>query len=235
PTGARARRAGDRRDPARDGLGHPRLWRGSPGLRGGPRRAERPRHGAPERRAPRERPARDLQTAPEAREAPVRRRARAGRSGAAEALDADARAVVALSGEVQRSLRARRRAGGALGFGDLIRLARDGLLERPDLQARATEELDVLLVDEFQDTSRVQRDLVLLLCQATAAARRRAPGVLPDPSELRPRGLVVVGDRKQSIYAFRGADVSVYARFAAELAGQAAAEALDLRGVRASA
>src|SRR5690606_16691088 len=32
-----------------------------------------------------------------------------------------------------------------------------------------------------------------------------------------------------------GADVSVYARFAAELAGQAAAEALDLRGVRASA
>ncbi len=59
--------------------------------------------------------------------------------------------------------------------------------------------------------------------------------MLPDPSELRPRGLVVVGDRKQSIYAFRGADVSVYARFAAELAGQAAAEALDLRGVRASA
>lgn len=153
----------------------------------------------------------------------------------AEALDADARAILALVGEVQRALRVRRRARGALGFGDLIRLARDGLLARPDIQARAADELDVLLVDEFQDTSRVQRDLVLLLCQASEAARRRTPGALPDPRELRPRGLVVVGDRKQSIYAFRGADVSVYARFAAELAGQAAADALDLRGVRASA
>jgi ATP-dependent helicase/nuclease subunit A len=50
-----------------------------------------------------------------------------------------------------------------------------------------------------------------------------------------PRGLVVVGDRKQSIYAFRGAEVSVFAQLAAELAGAPAAERLELTGVQTNA
>lgn len=141
------------------------------------------------------------------------------------------RAIAALIGSIQRTLRFRRIHQGTLGFGDLLRLARDALRDRPELAAQAAAELDLLLVDEFQDTSRVQRDLLLLLRERPEARALRQPGEMPTAKALAPRGLVVVGDRKQSIYAFRGADVSVFTEFLAELSGQPAATALDLRGV----
>ncbi|MGC4091427.1 MAG: UvrD-helicase domain-containing protein [Polyangiaceae bacterium] len=149
----------------------------------------------------------------------------------ASSLLTDDRRVRDLLGRIQRETLARRRARNAFGFGDVLRLSRDALRDRPALAVAAGADFDLLLVDEFQDTSRVQRDLVLLLHERPESARRRAPGALPDPSHLRARGLVVVGDRKQSIYAFRGADVSIYARLSAELSGAAAVSALDIRGI----
>src|SRR5262245_64756229 len=56
-----------------------------------------------------------------------------------------------------------------------------------------------VLVDEFQDTSRAQWELVSLLVQAWGEGL----GVATNPS------IFVVGDRKQSIYRFRDADVAV--------------------------
>ncbi len=61
--------------------------------------------------------------------------------------------------------------------------------------------MGALLVDEFQDTSRTQLELFELL---SAGA------------------MVVVGDRKQSIYEFRGADVAGAQAFAARLLAQGA-------------
>jgi len=147
-------------------------------------------------------------------------------------LRAESRAVAELIGTVQRTLRARRKRRGTLGFGDLLRIARDALRDDTELAARAGADIDLLLVDEFQDTSRVQRDLILLLRERPQARAARTPGTLPTPDAIASHGLVVVGDRKQSIYAFRGADVSVFAELVAELAGEPAAQALDLRGVR---
>ena len=152
----------------------------------------------------------------------------------AEQLEQNAAGVTELVGRVQRALIERRSRRGAFGFGDLLRVARDALRDRPELAAQSAAHIDLLLVDEFQDTSRVQRDLVLLLRERPEAARARAPGTLPTTATLSPHGLVVVGDRKQSIYGFRGADVSVFSEFAAELAGQAAASALELTGVSVS-
>ncbi len=153
----------------------------------------------------------------------------------AEQLDADARGANALLARIQSELGARRRSEGTLGFGDILRLARDGLRDHPAIAAIAAANSEVLLVDEFQDTSRVQRDLLLLLRERPSSIAKRRPGVVPSPQDITPRGLVVVGDRKQSIYAFRGAEVSVFAQLAAELAGEEAARQLDLRGVAASA
>jgi ATP-dependent helicase/nuclease subunit A len=153
----------------------------------------------------------------------------------AEQLDADARGASALLARIQRALLERRRAEGTLGFGDVLRLARDGLRDQPNLAKSASQKAEVLLVDEFQDTSRVQRDLLLLLRERPSSIDRRKPGHVPAAQDILPRGLVVVGDRKQSIYAFRGAEVSVFAQLAAELAGAPAAERLELSGVHASA
>ena len=82
----------------------------------------------------------------------------------------------------------------ALDFDDL-ELRTLSLLERPEVIARTSERYRFFLVDEFQDTNAVQR--VLLERLALTKGRR-------------PANLFIVGDRKQSIYGFRGADVDVF-------------------------
>jgi ATP-dependent helicase/nuclease subunit A len=59
-----------------------------------------------------------------------------------------------------------------------------------------------VLVDEFQDTSRAQWDLVAQLVRSWGEGFGASADALP-PS------IFIVGDRKQSIYGFRDADVSV--------------------------
>jgi len=80
-----------------------------------------------------------------------------------------------------------------LDFEDLQLLARD--LLRDDEHVRETEQLRfrAIMVDEFQDTNRLQCDIVDLL--------RDGPGA-PD--------VFFVGDEFQSIYGFRHADVAVF-------------------------
>lgn len=120
--------------------------------------------------------------------------------------------------ETDRRVRRERHAQATLSHSDVLACARDLLLHHPDVAAAAGGEMDALLVDEFQDTSRLQRDLVLLLWESDPT--RRAPGTMPTARDLRTRGLFVVGDRKQSIYGFRGADVAAFNAFAGQLVGQ---------------
>jgi ATP-dependent helicase/nuclease subunit A len=89
----------------------------------------------------------------------------------------------------------------ALDFDDL-ELRTLSLLDRPEVIARTSERYRFFLVDEFQDTNAVQR--VLLERLALAKGRR-------------PANLFIVGDRKQSIYGFRGADVDVFREMTATL------------------
>ncbi|MGQ9925330.1 MAG: UvrD-helicase domain-containing protein [Chloroflexaceae bacterium] len=85
-----------------------------------------------------------------------------------------------------------------LDFDDLERRARDLLESHPHVRARWRAELQAVLVDEFQDTNDDQRAIVYALAGPSA-----------DPDAAEPQ-LFVVGDGKQSIYRFRGADVSVF-------------------------
>ena len=113
-----------------------------------------------------------------------------------------------------------------LDFSDLLLRALD-LLRRMDEFSRSRYRLESryhhVLVDEFQDTSRAQWELVELLIQAWGeGAGLAASGPLP-PS------IFIVGDRKQSIYGFRDADVSLLREAALQI------EALRPgRGVRES-
>ncbi len=55
------------------------------------------------------------------------------------------------------------------------------------------------MVDEFQDTNETQRAIIYALA-----------GLEPPAADGLPAELFVVGEGKQSIYRFRGADVSVF-------------------------
>jgi ATP-dependent helicase/nuclease subunit A len=93
----------------------------------------------------------------------------------------------------------------ALDFDDLEAEALALLETNAAVRARWQAEAAALLVDEFQDTNDRQRRLVrcLNLASALLPARGDAPGV--DGGKL-----FIVGDAKQSIYRFRGADVTVF-------------------------
>jgi ATP-dependent exoDNAse (exonuclease V) beta subunit len=100
----------------------------------------------------------------------------------------------------------------ALDFTSLLVKTRDLLRDLPDFRRQVQERLGVLLVDEFQDTNRLQLELVLLLAEKREDGPRpvRPDESLVDALPLEPAFLCAVGDRKQSIYEFRGADVSVF-------------------------
>ena len=93
---------------------------------------------------------------------------------------------------------------GWLDFDDLIALATD-LLTDPSLSAWVLYRLDGgishVLVDEAQDTSPPQWRLIELLTAEFTAGQG---------SHDEARTLFVVGDKKQSIYSFQGADVTAF-------------------------
>ena len=104
--------------------------------------------------------------------------------------------------EYERELVAR----SVLDFSDVLQRALD-LLRRMDEFAQSRYRLESryhhVLVDEFQDTSRAQWELVSLLIQSWGEGF----GLVHDAPV--PPSVFVVGDRKQSIYGFRDADVAV--------------------------
>ncbi len=122
----------------------------------------------------------------------------------------------------QAEIDAEKRRENVLGFSDVLMAARTICVAHLDARKEIAQGIDTLLVDEVQDTSRLQRDLIVLLRPRDFdTASLTTEGVAR-------RGLFVVGDRKQSIYGFRGADVGVFAELAVGLAGEPAETALRI-------
>ena len=110
-------------------------------------------------------------------------------------------ALLASYGERYAALK---RSASALDFEDLELLARD-LLRREEIGGRYRARFRHVMVDELQDTNRVQLELVDLVAGGGA--------------------LFMVGDAQQSIYGFRNADVELFLERGREL---------EARGARAS-
>jgi len=101
--------------------------------------------------------------------------------------------LIAVHSAAAEAYRAAKRARTALDFADLLTLTVNMLREQPDLRARVAGGIEHLLMDEFQDTNHPQLELARMLAGPGGAK------------------LFVVGDAKQSVYRFRGAEVGVFA------------------------
>ena len=106
----------------------------------------------------------------------------------------------------EREYRATLDAHAVLDFADLLHytLRLLGQMEEfSQSRYRLESRYQHVLLDEFQDTSRPQWDLVALLIQSWGEGMGLSHQGPLEPS------VFIVGDRKQSIYGFRDADVSV--------------------------
>ncbi|HWM64281.1 MAG TPA: UvrD-helicase domain-containing protein [Solirubrobacterales bacterium] len=140
----------------------------------------------------------------EALDAAVAATAEAGEGGEAYRHVAELLELFSLRFDAAKEARA------AIDFEDLQILAAS-LLERSEVGAAYRGRFTHLLVDEFQDTNRLQLRLIEALRGASSE-------------------LVVVGDELQSIYGFRHADLDVFREQRAAIEAGAGAEAMALSG-----
>ena len=105
------------------------------------------------------------------------------------------------------TFRSYKRSAALLDFDDLIHAARDLLRDHDTVRRALAARYTHVLVDEVQDTDPLQTEIFWRLC-----------GEPPDEAanddwtryRIRPGALFLVGDPKQAIYRFRGADVAAY-------------------------
>lgn len=115
--------------------------------------------------------------------------------------------VVALYAKCLDSYRERKREKHALDYSDLELMAHEAVSANPEWQNilfSFDEHTDHLLVDEFQDTSSLQWRIIDKLTEEwrSGMGAKREAGEKPT--------LFLVGDDKQAIYSFRGADVDIF-------------------------
>lgn len=101
---------------------------------------------------------------------------------------------------------AAKRDAAMLDFDDLLYAARDLLSEHEAVRQALAQRYRHVLVDEFQDTDALQSEIFWRLCGEPVAGR---PGDWRARA-IRAGALFLVGDPKQAIYRFRGADIAAY-------------------------
>ena len=121
--------------------------------------------------------------------------------------------------EVRRSVCSRIRTDRTLAWDDLLIELDDALGSRGGerLAAQVRRELPCALIDEYQDTDPVQARIFRRIYADSAESPQPAAAFEPGHEgasargeRTRPGPFIVVGDPKQSIYRFRGADVFAY-------------------------
>ncbi|HVB66472.1 MAG TPA: UvrD-helicase domain-containing protein, partial [Acetobacteraceae bacterium] len=137
-------------------------------------------------------------------------------------------ALLCLAAPVARAYAARKDAAGRLDYDDLIVRTWD-LLEAPGTAAwvlyKLDGGLDHLLLDEVQDTAPAQwRIAEAITGEFFAGIGAREP---PGPgADTAPRGVFAVGDGKQSIFSFQGADAAEFDRARVRLGARVRAAGL---------
>ncbi len=103
---------------------------------------------------------------------------------------------------------------GWVSFDGLLAKARDLLRDHPHIREQLKGDYQAVLVDEFQDTDPVQYEIILYLAECAGRS-----GATWQEVDLEPGKLFIVGDPKQSIYAFRRADIEAFQRVLGKIQG----------------
>ncbi len=101
--------------------------------------------------------------------------------------------LLSLYNGIQNEYQNNKLAQGKLDFTDLQLMTRDLLKSNETIRNKLVERHKYFMIDEYQDTNEVQYELVMLLT-----------------NQLQDANLFIVGDPKQSIFGFRGADVRIF-------------------------
>ncbi len=94
---------------------------------------------------------------------------------------------------------------GMISFDGLLGRARTLVRDHPAVREKLKRRFKAMLIDEFQDTDPIQYEILIYLAEELG---RRATDW--KDVQLTPGKIFVVGDPKQSIYAFRRADIEAY-------------------------
>ena len=97
-----------------------------------------------------------------------------------------------------------KRNAAVLDFDDLLYITRDVLRRDARVRDAAARRFTCILVDEFQDTDPIQAEIVFRLAGSGGLDLNW------HEQTLLPGSLFMVGDPKQAIYRFRGADIATY-------------------------
>lgn len=112
-----------------------------------------------------------------------------------------------------------KRAAGVLAFVDVMQLAIKILKENSEIRDFYKTKFDNIMIDEFQDNNDDYRKLLYLLSEKQDSHICDEEGI-PVKENLCPNKIFLVGDEKQSIYKFRGADVTVFKRLCRDLCSE---------------
>ncbi|HSV56027.1 MAG TPA: UvrD-helicase domain-containing protein, partial [Magnetospirillaceae bacterium] len=115
-------------------------------------------------------------------------------------------AVLGLLSELGERVRNAKRRARVMSFRDVATTAVNLLDCSCEIRSAWKRRFRYLMIDEFQDNDELQKKLLYLLAERMD---RQEPGI-PAAADLEPDKLFFVGDEKQSIYRFRGADVAVF-------------------------
>lgn len=126
--------------------------------------------------------------------------------------------------EFQDEVLAFKRKSASLSFLDISRMALDVLIRNKELRKYYKNKFKYIMIDEFQDNNELQKQILFLLAERLGYEGDGVPG----PEFLERSKLFFVGDEKQSIYRFRGADVSVFKSLSSEIV-KAGGASIDLR------
>ncbi len=121
--------------------------------------------------------------------------------------DSEEARLIELYGRCYEKYRQKKSVIRAIDFSDMETLAYSALTSNPgwlNILYAFDEHTDHILVDEFQDTSSLQWRIIDKLTEEwrSGIGAKRSRGKIPT--------IFLVGDEKQSIYMFRGANVSVF-------------------------